>query len=311
MTLYGVHAGTEGSSIEDVISFWRKVESLGFGWISVWDHFYPILGGEGPGSFESVSSHAALALATSRVRVGVLVYSVGYRHPAVLANAIATIDHLSGGRVEASLGAGWAEAEYAAYGIPFPPLGERIDQMVEGTECLAGLLHQERVTYQGRHFRLVDATLGVRPAQPRVPLWVGGQGEKRTIPLAARVADGWDSPLGPAPDAFARKVAVLEAECERVGRDPGSIRRSAHIGVVRDEAHLRELYGDYPVTDGTGSVLYGSDDQVLEGIAAFERAGADQVLFAGAVREGTEQLERVAALLGLGGRGAPAAAADW
>lgn len=114
MTVYGVHAGTEGASIDDVLNYWRRVESLGFAWISVWDHFYPIMGGDGSGSFESVVSQAALAMATSRVRIGVLVYSVGYRHPAVLANAIATIDHPSGGRAEASLGAGWAKNEYDA-----------------------------------------------------------------------------------------------------------------------------------------------------------------------------------------------------
>jgi len=292
MTLYGVHAGTEGASIDDVLTYWRKVES-------VWDHFYPILGGAGAGSFESVATQAALAMATSRVRVGVLVYSVGYRHPAVLANAISTIDHLSGGRVEASLGAGWAKDEYDAYGLPFPDIGERIDMMVEGVECLAGLLHEDRFSFDGRHFQLREASLGVRPVQARVPIWVGGMGEKRTIPLAARVADGWDSPLGPSAQEFERKVQVLERECQRIGRDPSSIHRSVHIGLVKDEQELRDRFGDYKVTDVGGAVLFGSDQRVLDGISAFEQAGADQILFAGAVREGTEQLERVAALLNI------------
>jgi alkanesulfonate monooxygenase SsuD/methylene tetrahydromethanopterin reductase-like flavin-dependent oxidoreductase (luciferase family) len=296
MTLYGVHAGTEGSSTDDVLAYWRTVESLGFEWISVWDHFYPIMGG-GAGSFESVASHAALAMATSRVRIGVLVYSVGYRHPAVLANAVSTIDHLSGGRAEASLGAGWAKVEYEAYGLAFPGVGERIDMLTEGVECLAGLLREERFTFEGRHFQLKDASIGVRPVQPRVPVWIGGEGEKRTIPLAARVADGWDSPLGPSASDFARKVGVLERACEAIGRDPASIHRSAHVAMVRDEEELRERFGsyDYSVTDG--AVAFGSDDQVLERIKAFEEAGADQILFAGAIREGTEQLERVAALI--------------
>jgi alkanesulfonate monooxygenase SsuD/methylene tetrahydromethanopterin reductase-like flavin-dependent oxidoreductase (luciferase family) len=299
MTLYGVHAGTEGASMDEVLVYWRKVESLGLAWISVWDHFYPITGGESAGSFESVASQAALAMATSRVRVGVLVYSVGYRHPAVLANAISTIDHLSGGRAEASLGAGWAKDEYDAYGLAFPDIGARIDMMVEGVECLAGLLHQDRFSFAGRHFQLRDASLGVRPVQARVPVWVGGMGEKRTIPLAARVADGWDSPLGPSASEFAAKVKVLERECERIGRDPSSIHRSAHVGLVRDEQELRDRFGDYEVTDVGGAVLFGSDDEVLEGVKAFERAGGDQILFAGAVREGTDQLERMVALLGI------------
>jgi alkanesulfonate monooxygenase SsuD/methylene tetrahydromethanopterin reductase-like flavin-dependent oxidoreductase (luciferase family) len=299
MTRYGVHAGTEGASIEEVLAFWRTVESLGFEWISVWDHFYSIMGDQNAGSFESVSTHAALAATTSRVRVGVLVYSIGYRHPAVLANAISTIDHLSGGRAQASLGAGWAQDEYDAYGLAFPAPGERIDMLIEGVECIAGLLHEERFSFEGAHFRLRDARLGVRPVQTRLPVWVGGTGEKRIIPLAARVADGWDSPLGPSADEFARKVGVLGRECERIGRDPRSIRRSAHIGLVRDERELRERFGDYEYSDVGGAVLFGSDDRVLEGIKAFEEAGADQILFAGAVNEGTDELERVAALLGL------------
>ncbi len=299
MTQYGVHAGTEGASIDEVLAYWRTVESLGFSWISAWDHFYPIMGQGGAGSFEAVATHAALAMATSRVRIGVLVYAVGYRNPAILANAISTVDHLSGGRAQASLGAGWAQAEFEAYGIPFPPLRDRLDAMAEGVECLARLLHQERVTFEGAHFRLRDASLGVRPVQAHVPVWLGGMGEKRTIPLAARFADGWDSPLGPSAEVFGRKVAVLEDACERIGRDPATIRRSAHIGLVRDEQQLREVYGDYEVADVGGAVLYGSDDRLLEGVRAFEQAGADQVLFAGSVVEGTEQLERIAGLLGL------------
>jgi alkanesulfonate monooxygenase SsuD/methylene tetrahydromethanopterin reductase-like flavin-dependent oxidoreductase (luciferase family) len=299
MTLYGVHAGTEDASIDGVLAYWRTVEALGFGWISVWDHFYPIMGGGGSGSFDSVASQTALAMATSRPRIGVLVYSVGYRHPAVLANAVSTIDHLSGGRAEVALGAGWAKNEYDAYGLPFPGVGERIDMLTEGVECLAGLLHEERFSFDGKHFQLKDASLGVRPAQPRVPVWVGGTGEKRIIPLAARVADGWDSPLGPSAEEFARKVGVLERECERIGRDPASIHRSAHVAVVRDEEERRKRFGTYEYTGVAGAVVFGSDDQVVEGIKAFERAGADQILIAGAVREGTEQLERSAALLGI------------
>jgi alkanesulfonate monooxygenase SsuD/methylene tetrahydromethanopterin reductase-like flavin-dependent oxidoreductase (luciferase family) len=299
MTLYGVHAGTEGASIDEVLAYWRRVESLGFGWISIWDHFHPIMGRGGAGSFEAVATHAALAMATSRVRIGVLVYSVGYRNTAVLANAISTVDHLSRGRAEASLGAGWAEAEYTAYGIPFPPLGVRLDAMAEGVECLGRLLHEDRVTFEGAHVRLRDAALGVRPLQEHVPIWLGGMGEKRTIPLAARFADGWDSPLGPSANVFGRKVKVLERACEEIGRDPSTIRRSAHIGLVRDELHLKEVYGDYEVAEVGGAVLFGSDERLVEGVRAFEDAGADQILFAGAVVEGTEQLERMAGLLGL------------
>ena len=301
-TRYGVHAGTAGSPIEDVLDYWRTVEALGFGWISVWDHFYPISGTEGAGSYDSVASHSALAMVTSQVRIGVLVYSVGYRRPAVLANAIATIDQLSGGRAEASLGAGCAKPEYDSYGLPFPELRERMDILAEGVECLAGLLHNERFSFEGNHFQLHDASVGMRPIQEHVPVWVGGLGEKRVIPLAGRIADGWDAPLGPTPEDYARKVAVLEREAAQVGRDPKAIRRSAHVGLVRDERQRDERYGRDEDAAVRGGVLFGPDDEVLEGVKAYEAAGADQILFAGTVGEGTEQLERVAKLLGLAGR---------
>ena len=292
----------------DCLVYWRTVEALGYEWISCWDHFLPIYGYNEQGSFEAVATHAALAMATTRVKVGILVYSVGYRHPAIVANAVATIDHLSNGRAQASLGAGWAQQEYDGYGLPFPAVGERIDQMIEGIDVVAGLLRNEHFTYKGKHFQLKGGRLGVRPLQQRVPVWIGGQGEKRTIPLAARIADGWDAPLGPSDTDFARKVAVLERECERVGRDPASVSRSAHVAVVRDETEMRRRFANYAYTDVGGAVVYGSDQQVLDGLNAFVEAGADQILLANSVVDGTEQIERVAQLLGLGeiadGRGA-------
>jgi alkanesulfonate monooxygenase SsuD/methylene tetrahydromethanopterin reductase-like flavin-dependent oxidoreductase (luciferase family) len=300
MTRYGVHAGTEGASLEECLEFWRRVEALGYEWISVWDHFYSLMGGASDrGSFDAVVSQAALAMATTKPRIGVLVYSVGYRHPAVLANAISAIDHLSDGRAEVAMGAGWHESEYRAYGLPFEPPVVRLDKLEEGVQCLSGLLRDERFSFGGKHFRLEDASLGVRPLQERVPVWVGGMGEKRTLPLAARIADGWDAPLQPSAEEFAHKVNVLEQACEAIGRDPASLRRSAHVAVLRDEDQVKERFGDYEYDSAPGGVIWGSDDQVLEGLKAFEEAGADQILLAGNITWGTDQLERTAGLLGL------------
>ncbi|MEZ5219405.1 MAG: LLM class flavin-dependent oxidoreductase [Ilumatobacteraceae bacterium] len=121
MTKFGVHTGPQNTTMPELRGAWRLAEELGFDWISIWDHFYAATDGTEPECFEGVACHAALACDTSKVRCGSLVYSIGYRHPAVLANAICTIDHLSGGRAELGLGAGWADFEYAAYGILFPP----------------------------------------------------------------------------------------------------------------------------------------------------------------------------------------------
>ena len=138
MTIFGVHAGLQTTTVDELVEVWRQVERLGFGWISVWDHFYTADASGRADCLEAVSMHAALACHTTRVRCGCLVYSVGYRHPAVLANAIATIDHLSGGRADLGLGAGWHQAEYEAYGIPFPPAGVRLDQLDEAACCARG-----------------------------------------------------------------------------------------------------------------------------------------------------------------------------
>src|SRR5688572_26395937 len=161
--------------------------------------------------------HAALACHTERVTCGSLVYSIGYRHPAVLANAVTSIDHLSGGRAAIGLGAGWSQLEYDAYGMPFLPIRDRMDQLEEGAACLRGLLRDERTTFKGEHFTLTDAQNEPRPVQRELPIWIGGGGEQRTLRIAARYADGWNVPFI-APEEFGRKRGVLQQRCEEVGR---------------------------------------------------------------------------------------------
>src|SRR5688572_32500054 len=180
MTTFGVHTGLQNTSVEELVGLWKRIEELGFGWISVWDHFYAADGTGDPHCLESVSAHAALACHTTRVRCGCLVYSVGYRHPAVLANAIATIDHLSGGRADIGVGAGWSQVEYDAYGIPFPSAGTRLRQLEEGAACVRGLLRDERTTFEGKWFTLNEAQCEPKPVQAALPVWIGGGGEQKT-----------------------------------------------------------------------------------------------------------------------------------
>jgi alkanesulfonate monooxygenase SsuD/methylene tetrahydromethanopterin reductase-like flavin-dependent oxidoreductase (luciferase family) len=192
-----VHTGLQSCTADELRALWHRVEALGFEWISIWDHFYAadatIRDGRmetGSVCLEAVAMHAALACETQRVRCGSLVYSVGYRHPAVLANAIATIDHLSHGRAELGLGAGWHEAEYTAYGIPFPSAGVRLRQLDEGIQCVRMLLTQETADFDGEFFTLREARCDPKPVQERLPLWVGGTGERVTLRIVAKHADG-------------------------------------------------------------------------------------------------------------------------
>jgi F420-dependent oxidoreductase-like protein len=297
MTVFGVHAGLQNTSMEALRSLWRRIEHLGFGWISVWDHFYSATLGDDPECLEAVATHAALACDTTRVRCGSLVYSVGYRHPAVLANAICTIDQLSGGRADFGIGAGWSQIEYDAYGIPFPPVGVRMDQLEEAIQCVRGLLRQDRVDFEGKWFQLRDAQCVPKPIQPDLPIWVGGGGEKRTLRITAQWADGWNIPFV-SPETFAHKRAVLLQHCDAVGRDPAEIRTAVNVGPAWSEDSLRQQFGGLADLVRPG-VLTGSDAEVIDRIGAYVEAGAGQVNLALRAPFDEDALDRFADALGL------------
>mgnify|MGYP001264636917 CR=1 FL=1 len=276
MTIFGVHVGLQHTSADELRAVWRRIEELGFGWISVWDHFYGATGRPDDSEcLEAVAMHAALACTTSRVEVGSLVYSVGYRHPAVLAKAITTIDQLSGGRAAMGIGAGWAKVEYDAYGIPFPGVKTRMDQLEEGIQCLRGLLHEQVTDFQGEWFQLTAARNDPRPVQAKLPIWVGGGGEQRTLKIAAKYADGWNVPFI-SPEAFAHKVAVLDGHCAAVGRDGTQIRRAINVGLAFTEESLQQQFGGISEVVRPG-VLTGSQEQVIDRIGQYVQAGAQQV----------------------------------
>jgi alkanesulfonate monooxygenase SsuD/methylene tetrahydromethanopterin reductase-like flavin-dependent oxidoreductase (luciferase family) len=241
--------------------------------------------------------HAALACSTSKVRVGSLVYSIGYRHPAVLAKAITAIDQLSGGRADMGIGAGWAKVEYDAYGIEFPDVKTRMDQLEEGVQCLRGLLHDDVTTFEGTHFQLTEARNEPRPLQEKLPIWIGGGGEKRTLKIAARYADGWNVPFID-PDTFARKNQVLDEHCAAVGRDPKEIKRAINTGLAWTEESLQQQFGAISDFVRPG-VLTGGDEQVLDTIGRYVEAGADQVNIALRAPFDLDALERLSAALDL------------
>jgi len=298
MTTFGVHVGLQHTTADELRSVWRRIEDLGFGWISVWDHFYGATGKpDDAACLEAVAMHAALACTTSKVRVGSLVYSVGYRHPAVLAKAITAIDQLSGGRADMGIGAGWAKVEYDAYGIPFPEIRTRMDQLEEGIQCLRGLLHDDVTSFDGQWFQLSEARNEPRPVQAKLPIWIGGGGEKRTLKIAAQHADGWNVPFI-APDAFAHKSAVLDQHCAAVGRDPSEIKRAVNVGLAYTEESLVQQFGALAPMVKPG-VLSGSDDQIVDRIGQYVDAGADQVNIALRAPFQLEPLERFAEALHL------------
>ncbi|MEO8363173.1 MAG: TIGR03560 family F420-dependent LLM class oxidoreductase [Ilumatobacteraceae bacterium] len=296
-TLFGVHAGLQHTSIDELRSLWRKIEALGFDWISIWDHFYAATGQDDPHCLEAVATHAALACETTKVRCGSLVYSVGYRHPAVLAKMICTIDQMSNGRAEIGLGAGWSQIEYNAYGIPFPSAKVRLDQLEEAVQCVRGLLRDEVTNFSGTHFSLTNAKCEPRPVQKKLPIWIGGGGEKRTLKIAARYADGWNVPLI-SPDAFGHKRSVLHDHCQQIGRDPNEITCAINVGVALTEESLVQQFGALTELVRPG-VLTGSDQQIVDRIGEYVAAGADRINLSIRAPFDIESLERFSASMNL------------
>ncbi|MEJ5220498.1 MAG: TIGR03560 family F420-dependent LLM class oxidoreductase [Tepidiforma sp.] len=283
---FGLHIGQQNISMEELRRLWRWADTAGFDWVDVWDHFYEAPPVDGNGScFEATTCMAAMACETSNVRVGVLVLGMGYRHPAVLANALCTIDHLSGGRLEIGLGAGWHEPEYRAYGIPFPPIKERLDMLEEGIQVVRLLTTRDRSDFAGRYYRLDNAACNPKPVQPRPRIWVGGNGEKRTLRIAARHADGWNTPYT-SPEEFARLSVVLDRWCETERRDPASIERTVNLSfhmaadaasLPRAEEQFRATWG--PAADAMRSrgVVTGLPAQAVDLVGRYRDAGAARV----------------------------------
>ena len=226
----GMHTGVQDVSYPDLRKLWQIADTNGFYWVSVWDHFYenPTQDGKSP-CFEATTTMAAIAAETENVRIGCLVMAVGYRNPALLAKATVTIDHISNGRVEMGIGGGWYEMEFLAYGYPFPPIKTRLDQLEEGAQIIRSMLHNESTTFQGKHYSVDNAYLFPRPIQNPPRLWIGGLGEKRTLRITAKYADGWNAAYVP-PEMFAAKSQILDRWCDTEGRDPASISRSVNLG---------------------------------------------------------------------------------
>lgn len=259
----------------EVLATARHAEATG--WDGVWiaDHFMADHPGPMPPetpTMEAGSLAAALAAVTERVRIGTLVYGNTYRHPAVLANMAATVDHVSGGRFVLGMGAGWQVNEHEQYGIELPPVRERVDRFAEALQVVRSLLDQPTTTFAGRHYRLTDALCEPKPVQARLPILVGASGD-RMLGIAARHADEWNA--WGLPDRIAERAAVLDRECEAAGRDPGEVARSAQalLFFTDDAAGADHLRATIP-----RPVLAGTPAQVAEIVARYTAVGLDELV---------------------------------
>jgi F420-dependent oxidoreductase-like protein len=237
-----------------MLAVWQAADEIDVfesGW--TFDHFYPIFSDSTGPCLEGWTVTTALAQATRRLRVGVLVTGIVYRHPAVLANMAAAVDIVSHGRLELGLGAGWNDEECRAYGIELGSLRERFDRFDEALAVIVGLLSNETTDFAGKYFTLQAARCEPKPVQqPHPPICIGGTGERRTLASAARFAQHWNYPGGTV-EEFEHKLGVLREHCRRLGRDPAELTISTHLRLPPD----------------------GDPASVVEQAGAFSRAGLD------------------------------------
>jgi F420-dependent oxidoreductase-like protein len=286
----------QGATYDDILRCAKATEDLGFDAFFRSDHYLTIGGSGGIGSTDAWITLAGLARETSRIRLGTLVSPVTFRLPGVLAISVAQVDAMSGGRVELGLGTGWYDGEHTAYGIPFPPLGHRFEQLEEQLQVVRGLWAAEGpFSFDGKHYQLVDSPALPKPAQrPGPPIVMGGFGAKRTPRLAATYADEYNVPMHP----FDETVAAFDrvrAACAETGR---SVLLSAAqtIAVGKDDAEVRrraEAIGNDPDRLRVGG-LAGTPAEVVDKIGRFAEAGASRVYLQTLDMRDLDQLELVA-----------------
>ena len=259
----GIHAGPQDLTMDELKRLWRIGDKNNFHWISVWDHFYanPLSDRSNP-CFEGVAAMSGLAALTENVRVGCLVFCALFRNPGMLAKAGVTIDHLSGGRADIGIGAGWLEEEFREFGYGFPALGERFNQLEEALDIISTLWRGEEVAFRGKYYDMQGAVCS--PAPLGLRLWIGGRGKVRTIGLAAKYANGFNMPYV-SPEVAADRLSRLAQACEKIGRDPGEIDTSVNLGFYMNSQRTPDI-------NPRGS-LTGSPQEAVDMIGAYKDAG--------------------------------------
>ncbi len=299
---FGVQLAPERATWDELVETWKVIEAAGYDHAWLNDHFVPILGDRDASHFESWTLLAALAPQTERMRIGILVTGNTYRHPAVLAKMATTLDHVSRGRLEFGIGAGWEQFEHRAYGIPFYTTAERAARLGEALEVITRLWRDDHPTFQGKYYRLFRAPFAPKPVQrPHPPIVVGGQGKQWIMPLVARYADEWNVAVGVTPDGIRERMDIVRAECRRIGRTPCVERVSVFLPLVNitnvplagpaSRLGARVLAGEAAAR----SVLAGSPDDIVARIREYVDAGATSVIITTRPGRNHELMRRFAA----------------
>jgi F420-dependent oxidoreductase-like protein len=288
---------------------WRRLadvtEACGYESLFRSDHLTELAGDSARPSLDTWASLTWLATVTRRIRFGPLVSPMTFYHPAILARRAVALDHLSGGRFDLGLGAGWHEAEHRMFGVPFPPLGERMDRLECGVRLIRALEQDGPVTLEQRYYPLVEARMVPRPLGGRLPLILGARGERRALRIVAQHADEWNTTRLTV-DEYRAKCRVLERHCAEVGRDPRTIRRSLMIPVAigRSDAEVAarrsRVAAIFPRMPGDEAVwrqagfLQGSPDRISEDLARWRDVGIQRVMLQMVDQEDIAAIELIA-----------------
>ncbi|MCU1456789.1 MAG: Phthiodiolone/phenolphthiodiolone dimycocerosates ketoreductase [Actinomycetia bacterium] len=300
----GIQTPQYSCEVADLLHVWQAADRLGFRSAWLMDHLVPVVVPDTEPMLEAWTTLAALAAGTTRIRVGALVTANTFRPPAILARSAATIDRLSGGRLEVGLGAGWNGPEHVANGLEFPGVKDRLDMLDESCRVLRALWSEPVANFDGAHYKLVDAYCEPKPVQTPLPILIGGRGEKRTLRIVATHADRWNG--SGSIEMLQHSVVKLHEHCAVVGRDPSTIELTVRndFSLTKDretaDGELEQLAGFWKTTvdDARARTWIGPVDDVVESLLAFRAAGFHEAILAlGAPYDGAtvELLERVAA----------------
>jgi F420-dependent oxidoreductase-like protein len=276
-----------GFTFDDAVRIAQSAEAAGYETLWVSDHLFGDANATPRPCFEAWTLLTALAPLATTLRLGSLVTCYAFRYPGMLAKTVACLDTISHGRIDCGIGAGWNDAECRAYGIPFPAVGTRMDQLQEVVHILKQLWAQDRVNFRGRHYTLEDAVCAPQPVQQPLPVWIGGQGERRLLRLVAQAADGWNMVLGRTVAEVHHKLEVLQRHCDDVGRDIATIDKSLFVftylyDTEPEFAQVRADQADKLGPDSTVALdrartlgLGGSAAQVIETLRQYQALGFD------------------------------------
>ena len=298
---FGIQTGQQGVEWSQMLDLWRKADAWGYDSLWNFDHFYAIFMPPESPCLEGWTTLAALAQATSRARVGTLVSGNTYRHPCVTAKMAATLDHVSGGRFNLGIGAGWFELEHRAFGIDFKTVGARLAALDEACRIIKSMLTEERTTFHGVHYTVTDALGFPKPVQrPRPPIMIGGRGERVLLRIVAEHADMWNS-YGHA-EQMRQLIDVIRRHGDAVGRDPDQIEKTIVMPLCYRASKEREQFVcavaaamDQSSPDEVrGRIMIGDAQECLDTIERYSRVGVTHFLFMTFAPYVEEEMQRFA-----------------